>query len=310
MSYKINKKDYEEFFNNNLREQNLLFPKEKGFNESFKEIINDKIFIMGHSLKTNDDIKILCDDICFDDLQDYFYITLITKGQMKSNLNKQSFIHESQKTTIYKSANYPTTSIEFKANTNFSGIGLAVHSSVMEDLKITPTNTNNEILKHSNTKPKLNNLAKNILSLSNLTALTRLSLQSMALEIVYHELTSLAKKPKKYDVLFLKYDIEALHYAKEILENSDEFMGISKLSKKVHLNEFKLKLGFKKYFGLTPYQVSINSRLEKAKILLQDKELSITEISQKIGFKFTQSFSSAFIRHFGICPKDIKSKNF
>lgn len=306
MSYRLKQKDYEEFFKNNSRGQNFLFPKEKGFQETFRETINDKIFLVGHTLRSNDNIEIFYDDIQNDDLKDYFYIILITNGKVKSNSSKQSFIYESLKTIIHKNANNPVRSMEFQANTNFRAIGIAVHNSILEDLKINLTNTNKEILKHSTTKPKLNNLAKNILNLSNLTAIERLNLQSMTLEIVYDELTSLIQKPKKYDVLFLKYDIEALHLAKELLENSFEPLSITQLSKKVHLNEFKLKVGFKRYFGLTPYQISINSRLEKAKTLLQDKELNIAEISQQIGFKHQQSFSYAFMRHFGICPKDVR----
>lgn len=304
MAYSFKQADLEVFLSNENKEQKILFPKQKGYRKICKENINDKIFLIKNFANTNDDIKILFDDVDFDYFQEYMYLTFVVDGSMRADLNKKSLVYENSKTTIHKSANFSIQSLEIQANTNFSALGILVHNSIMDELNISLTDT--LILKHSITKPKLNNLAKNILSLPNLSNLEHLHLQSMALDLVYNELKSLEKKPTKYDVLFLKYDIEALYWAKELLENSDHFIGISELSKKVHLNEFKLKIGFKRYFSLTPYQISIQSRLEKAKTLLQDKELNINEISQKIGFRHPQSFSAAFTRHFGICPKDMR----
>jgi len=79
----------------------------------------------------------------------------------------------------------------------------------------------------------------------------------------------------------------------------------------VRVNDFKLKKGFKEVFQTTPYNLLLDYRLEYAKKLLAESDLSVGEISQKIGYKYTASFSAAFIKKYGVTPKSImKSKKY
>ncbi|MCH9812652.1 MAG: hypothetical protein K0U47_01775 [Epsilonproteobacteria bacterium] len=44
--------------------------------------------------------------------------------------------------------------------------------------------------------------------------------------------------------------------------------------------------------------------------MLQDSYLNVNEISQQIGYKYTQNFSNAFYKRFGVRPKELmKSRN-
>jgi AraC family transcriptional regulator len=69
---------------------------------------------------------------------------------------------------------------------------------------------------------------------------------------------------------------------------------------------------FKKHFkdatGLPPHQYLIRQRVEKAKTLLSTPELTVAEVSHRVGF-FDQSH---FIRHFkslfGVTPKEYRNE--
>ena len=52
----------------------------------------------------------------------------------------------------------------------------------------------------------------------------------------------------------------------------------------------------------------LNTRLKKAKYLLQHQELSISEVSYKVGFSSPAYFSTVFKSKFGVTPKVFKEK--
>ncbi len=64
----------------------------------------------------------------------------------------------------------------------------------------------------------------------------------------------------------------------------------------------KLLSGFKSLFGDTPYQYSLNKRLEEARRLLELDEYSVTEVAYRVGYQQVSSFSRAFQAHFGKAP--------
>jgi len=139
-------------------------------------------------------------------------------------------------------------------------------------------------------------------------SLNNIYLQSKALEIIFYELNSLSKEIKNFQntIKLDEYDIQAIKKSKEILiQNIKNPPSIIELSKMVRINDFKLKIGFKEIFGETPYNLLINYKLDLAKNLLQQGDMNINEIATYIGYKYTQSFSSAFSKRYGVSPKDI-----
>ncbi|MCV6606625.1 MAG: AraC family transcriptional regulator, partial [Campylobacterales bacterium] len=140
-------------------------------------------------------------------------------------------------------------------------------------------------------------------------SLERIKLQSLILEITHSEildLTNLKEEKKSSQIKFSDFDKEALHKAKEILSNNFKNPpSINQLSKLVHLNEFKLKYGFKFFFNTTPYGIVADMRMEKAKELLEKSYLNINEISLEVGFKHSTNFSKAFFNKYKVLPKDV-----
>jgi AraC-like DNA-binding protein len=72
------------------------------------------------------------------------------------------------------------------------------------------------------------------------------------------------------------------------------------------LNEFRLKLLFKKVFGTGPYEYLIIKRLEKGKELLATG-LSVKEVAAQVGYR-PSDFTTSFRNHFGYPPSVIKKK--
>jgi len=99
------------------------------------------------------------------------------------------------------------------------------------------------------------------------------------------------------------YDIPAIEKAKQIIETDpSEHIFISRLAEKVGLNEFKLKLGFRELFKISPYQYLLQLRLQQAKTLLEDTDLTINEIADSVGFKSYNGFSTTFKRLYKLSP--------
>ncbi|MCV6607390.1 MAG: AraC family transcriptional regulator [Campylobacterales bacterium] len=101
-------------------------------------------------------------------------------------------------------------------------------------------------------------------------------------------------------------DIARLEKARLILKDSiSQKMTISLLSKKVALNEFKLKKGFKEVYNQTIYSYLQELRFEKAIELIKEEEYSIGKVAEMVGYKNQSSFSSAFMKKYGFLPKNI-----
>lgn len=138
--------------------------------------------------------------------------------------------------------------------------------------------------------------------------LKKIFLQSKSLELLHIELSKLETKDKK--IILDSYDEEAIYKAKEILiKNMQNPPSIVALAKLVHINEFKLKVGFKEIFHTSPYKLLLKYKMNEAKMMLQSGEYNINEIANLTGYKYASNFTNAFFKEFGILPKDLIQTN-
>jgi AraC-like DNA-binding protein len=104
------------------------------------------------------------------------------------------------------------------------------------------------------------------------------------------------------------YDVPALELAKSIIEKDPtSHIHIPMLADKAGINEFKLKIGFRELFQTSPYQYRLHLCLEKAKMLLEDTDDTIDQISAKVGFDTYNGFSTAFKRAYNIAPTEYRN---
>jgi len=118
-------------------------------------------------------------------------------------------------------------------------------------------------------------------------------LELLLLQLEDIRLCSLCLKKNKTS----KTIIDKMHYAKEIvLSKLNNPMCLSDLAKVIGTNECTLKKEFKNVFGYTVFKYITDEKMEKAKMLLEDKQLTVNEVSDISGYKNPQHFSTAFKR--------------
>ena len=87
-----------------------------------------------------------------------------------------------------------------------------------------------------------------------------------------------------------------------IEEHLAQPLSIDEIAEHVHLSRSRVLHLFKDVYNTTPYQYYFSLKMELAVSLLTRTSLSISDISEQLGFSGCQHFSSAFKKHYGISP--------
>jgi AraC family transcriptional regulator len=87
-----------------------------------------------------------------------------------------------------------------------------------------------------------------------------------------------------------------------IEEHVAEDISLSELAQLANLSSYHFSRAFKESVGVPPHRYLASRRIEKAKNLLADHELSVTKIGLALGYSETSSFTTSFRKHAGITP--------
>ena len=91
-----------------------------------------------------------------------------------------------------------------------------------------------------------------------------------------------------------------LHYAERIT--------LDDLSRSISINKFYLQKLFKRYFGLSPNEYLIHTRLTRAKQLLRTTALPISQIAMDVGINNIGHFITLFKRYEEITPSAYRQR--
>jgi len=83
-------------------------------------------------------------------------------------------------------------------------------------------------------------------------------------------------------------------------------ISVDTLANAIGLSKYHFTRVFKEYTGIPPYQFIIKQRVNQAKTLLEDTELSMYEISVMTGFYDRANFCKKFKAHTGLAPLDYR----
>jgi len=87
-----------------------------------------------------------------------------------------------------------------------------------------------------------------------------------------------------------------------IEEHLAEQIPLANLAQLARLSPYHFCRAFKQSFGVPPHRYHTKQRIERAKVLLQKRPLSVTEIGLTLGFSETSSFTAAFRKATGLTP--------
>jgi AraC-like DNA-binding protein len=102
-------------------------------------------------------------------------------------------------------------------------------------------------------------------------------------------------------------DLRCLHAARELLMRQlSPAPTIRQVSRTAGMNETALKHGFKAVFGETLFEFSVRCRMQHALMLLRERRMPVARIAESVGYSHQTSFATAFRRHFGLRPRDVR----
>ncbi|WP_116364596.1 helix-turn-helix transcriptional regulator [Parahaliea mediterranea] len=82
---------------------------------------------------------------------------------------------------------------------------------------------------------------------------------------------------------------------------------VAELARQVGLNRSTLCAEFKRIFGNSVFEFLQDYRMNKARELLHDGKLAISQVAETVGYQHPTNFTAAFKRHFGYLPKELRT---
>jgi AraC-like DNA-binding protein len=93
------------------------------------------------------------------------------------------------------------------------------------------------------------------------------------------------------------------HIDARLLEESPR---LEELARRVALSLSRFKARFKQEVGIAPGNYVISRKIEKAKELLADPALTVTDVAMTLGFSTSQYFATMFRRHTRMSPSEFR----
>lgn len=157
--------------------------------------------------------------------------------------------------------------------------------------------------------PELRIVAHQILNCPLQGLSRRLFMESKALEILALQLESLSSSSAPGAAIRSKMERDRLEEARRILDREfAEPPSLLTLARRVGLNDFKLKSGFRDLYQTTVFGYVRMLRMERARAMLEAGDRSVSEVALAIGYSCFGHFAKAFRKHFGVTPRDFRNR--
>jgi AraC-like DNA-binding protein len=187
-------------------------------------------------------------------------------------------------------------------------VGTEMETAQLPQRILTPSESR-RVLLHRNLSPALQCVAHQVIHCSMRGEARRLFLEGKVLEIVAHQMETIADTDENKQILPDPGDVERLQKARSILE--EEFANppsLFSLARRVGLNDFKLKRGFKAIFGTTVFGYVRRLRMDKARSLLEIGDINVTEVAVEAGYTSFGHFAAEFKKRFGTLPSQYRRR--
>jgi AraC-like DNA-binding protein len=155
--------------------------------------------------------------------------------------------------------------------------------------------------------PSMQIIVKQIMNTPYQGITRRLYLQAKVLELLAMQLNIIILEFEKATpkLNFKAQSIDRIYQVRDILlTRLDNPPSILELTQQVGIGELTLRRGFRKLFGTTIVGYLIQKRMEQAEQLLREKQLSVAEVANLVGYSHLGYFAKVFKRQFGITPTE------
>jgi AraC-like DNA-binding protein len=138
-------------------------------------------------------------------------------------------------------------------------------------------------------------------------ALALVYTEALALELLCSAVGSFSLLSPTTSEEYTERELRCLHTARSVLTRQfAPAPTIAKLARAVGMSKSTLTQGFKAVFGETIFDFSLRCRMQHALTLMRDQSWSVVKVSEAVGYSHSTSFTTAFRRHFGIRPIDVR----
>ncbi|WP_153796609.1 helix-turn-helix domain-containing protein [Foetidibacter luteolus] len=135
-----------------------------------------------------------------------------------------------------------------------------------------------------------------------------LLLHAKTLELCYHMLQQVEKRQSKNNLKNIHHaDVDRLNEVRQqLMEHYQEpCPTIEQAARNAAMSPTKFKNLFRQMFGQTYYQYYKNIRMYKAKELLQQQKMNVSEVGYMLGYQSLSKFTKAFKDVFSITPGNL-----
>lgn len=155
----------------------------------------------------------------------------------------------------------------------------------------------------------LDSIARQIFNCSFQGVSRNLFMAAKAVEILSMEIDAFSQSRAPKGGISTQ-EFKRLELARQTLEKDfDHPPSLQQLSRKVGLNDFKLKRGFRLVYHTTVFGYVRRLRMEKARALLEAGDCNVTAAALAAGYSCLGHFAAAFKKHFGFLPSDLLRKS-
>lgn len=131
--------------------------------------------------------------------------------------------------------------------------------------------------------------------------------EGIALELLCSAIANFASLSEGPSEEYSQRELQRLHAARDFLMRQySPAPTIRQVARAAGVNETTLKSGFKALFGETLFEFSVRCRMQHALGLLRDRAMPVARVAEAVGYRHQSSFATAFCRHFGMRPKDVR----
>lgn len=154
-------------------------------------------------------------------------------------------------------------------------------------------------------RPKMQVLLQQLRNCSYSGSAKRLYMEGKTLELLALFIYETESGQARKSTSLKKDDIDRIYLARDILlKMLGQPPSLLALSRLIHLNDYKLKIGFKEVFGMTVFEFVRQQRMEKARILLENNSISVSQASSLVGYHNFSHFASLFRKTYGVNPSE------